>query len=102
GQYPAAGLFLHPNGFLYGTTRYGGTYDAGTVFKIAKNANQTTAYTLIGTFDDTNGAEPAAELIVGSDGDTLFGTTSDGGNGFGAIFSIASNGGLMTIHTFSG
>jgi uncharacterized repeat protein (TIGR03803 family) len=86
GNSPSAGLCLHSDGFLYGTTEFGGTLlgqDLGTIFKVSTSGN----YTLVKAFDETTGAEPAGELI--SSGGLLYGTTSSGGdNGLGTIFKI--------------
>ncbi|MGB8521189.1 MAG: choice-of-anchor tandem repeat GloVer-containing protein, partial [Candidatus Tumulicola sp.] len=37
---PAASITSGPVGF-YGTTRYGGTHDAGSVYRISKTGNET-------------------------------------------------------------
>lgn len=97
GSAPAAGLCLHSDGFLYGTTEYGSTLlnrDLGTVFKISPTSPY--AFTTVKEFDEITGAEPAGELV--SSGGVLYGTTSSGGtNGFGTVFKI--NGTTYTVLT---
>ena len=36
GSYPSGGLWLDPDGYLYGTTSSGGTYGYGTVYRIGR------------------------------------------------------------------
>ena len=84
GTAPQAGL-INANGYLYGTTEYGGDYNVGTIFRINP---YTGAYNVIHNFVYTSdGAEPRAGLV--SMGGALYGTTSAGGpsNG-GTVFSL--------------
>ena len=62
-------------GNLYGTTYYGGQYDYGTVFEIAK-AKETTLH----SFDpnDGDGVLPLGGVVFDKNGN-LFGPTSSGG-----------------------
>ena len=78
GATPQAGVIEGSDGTLYGTTTYGGPFDDGTVFKIAKDG---TGFTMLQSFQSdvsTNGAAPNAGVIEGSDG-SLYGTTTSGG-----------------------
>jgi uncharacterized repeat protein (TIGR03803 family) len=43
GAVPQAGLIQDAAGNLYGTTRYGGTYNSGVVFKLSSAAHQQNA-----------------------------------------------------------
>jgi len=67
------------NGNLYGTTVSGGAAQQGTVFKIDNAGN----YSVLHSFNGSDGAAPAAGVIVGADGN-LYGTTSQGGPGNGS------------------
>ncbi|HXI71145.1 MAG TPA: choice-of-anchor tandem repeat GloVer-containing protein [Verrucomicrobiae bacterium] len=100
GAYPYAGLIQAQDGTLYGTTRNGGTNgDYGTVFKLTTNGNFSTLI----SFGNTNGANPAAALVQGGDGD-FYGTTEYGGTngpGFGTIFKLSTNGVLTTLFSFN-
>ena len=51
GSYPDGGLVLDSAGNLYGTTQYGGSSDAGTLFEIAHGSN---IITTLASFDYTN------------------------------------------------
>jgi uncharacterized repeat protein (TIGR03803 family) len=85
---PQAALVLAGN-TLYGTAEFGGSNGYGTVFSFnTENSNFTTVYNFAGGAD---GAYPLGDLIVA--GNTLYGTANKGGsNGFGAVFSINTNG----------
>ena len=93
------------DGYLYGTTSYGGTFSCppnggcGTVF--AMNSDGEIAKTF--SFDLVDGAFPYGGVLGTSDG-ALFGTTYSGGsggsNGGGTIYEITPNGRLLTIHNF--
>src|SRR5260221_10619144 len=48
GAYPSAGLVQGSDGDFYGTTTYGGTNNAGTVFKISATGALTTLYSFTG------------------------------------------------------
>jgi uncharacterized repeat protein (TIGR03803 family) len=98
GGYPYAGLIQGTDGNLYGTTTAGGANGYGTIFKIDTNG---TTLTTLHSFTGSDGAEPYAGLIQGTDGN-LYGTTRVGGtNGYGTIFKIDTNGtALTTLHSF--
>ncbi len=100
GANPAAALCLGPDGFLYGTAQYGGTGNAGTVFKISIAGSITSLRSLVGA---TDGAEPIAGLVIGTNG-ILYGTASGAGaQGFGTVFGITTNGvTFATLKTFAG
>ncbi|MGH9432741.1 MAG: choice-of-anchor tandem repeat GloVer-containing protein [Terriglobia bacterium] len=87
------------DGNLYGTTLYGGTQDAGVVFKVTPDGSLTVLY----NFDDgVNGGYSFSGLTLGTDGN-LYGTTDGGGtNGFGTIFKITPSGSLTTLYSFTG
>jgi hypothetical protein len=105
GEVPWGSLVADANGDLFGTTAGGAGY--GTVFEIVKTSSgyASTPTTLV-SFDNSNGASPLAGLIADANGN-LFGTTSQGGAGFGTVFEIANSGGVYassptTLVTFNG
>lgn len=90
------------DGNLYGTTEFGGTHNAGTVFKITTAGALTTLYHFCAKTPCTDGLQPEAGLIFGPD-KALYGTTEQGGNGdcvlysgCGTIFRLSSNGKLLS------
>ena len=99
GAGPGGALVQGRDGALYGTTGSGGTYDAGTVFKLNTDGS---GYKVIYNFGQGNTAGPLAALVQGSDG-TLYGTTYGGYGYKGTVFKLSTNGsGYMVLHTFTG
>lgn len=85
GSQPYGGLFRDAQGNLFGTTQYGGTFNLGTVFRLAASGKLTTLHSFTGRND---GSYPVAGLAINSKGE-LFGVASEGGSaGYGTIFSI--------------
>ncbi len=105
GHNPYAGLTLGRNGNLYGTTYWGGTWDAGTVFQVATNGTVTT----IAIFGGTNSGQGlTAGLALDNEGNfygtTLWGGTNNNSNysaGMGTVFRMATSGTLTTLVSFN-
>ncbi|MBN1527346.1 MAG: hypothetical protein JW919_07180 [Candidatus Omnitrophica bacterium] len=96
---PFGGLVRDLQGKFYGTTPGGGDYGYGTVFSIdSDGSNFTTLY----SFNNGVTSSPLTTLIMDSRG-TLYGTTASGGAyGWGAIYSIDSDGSnYRTLHSFN-
>ena len=97
GTLPFDGLFFGNDGFLYGTTSSGGTYNYGTIFKIDPTTyNHTVLHHFSG---GTQGYYPYGGLIQGNDG-VLYGTTWDGSNlpNRGVIFSCSTSGNYGVLY----
>jgi uncharacterized repeat protein (TIGR03803 family) len=99
GSNPQAGVVMDAAGNLYGTTGAGGDASCdlgsgcGTVFKLAKNRNESVLYRFTGGSD---GSDPKAGLLLDVKGN-LYGTTVYGGfsqycpygtNGCGVVFKM--------------
>lgn len=83
GSFPLASLTRIGN-VLYGTTRDGGTSNAGTVFSLRPSGSELVLHDFAGKPD---GANPQAGLIA--HGTTLYGTTSAGGRrSGGTVFEL--------------
>jgi uncharacterized repeat protein (TIGR03803 family) len=106
GANPEAGLVLSGN-TLYGTANAGGSSGQGTVFAIKTNGTgfrvlHSFTATDLSTRTNNDGANPYAGLIVS--GNTLYGTTQNGGSsGDGTLFKLNSDGtGFATLYNFTG
>ena len=90
GRWPLAGLVSDGSGFLWGTTRYGGTSGFGTVFKVnATTGVLTTLVVFTNNGTSNKGANPTAGLVSDGSG-YIWGTTSSGGSsGFGTVFRLS-------------
>jgi uncharacterized repeat protein (TIGR03803 family) len=98
GVHPQAGLTLGPDGNFYGTTRAGGSSNAGTIFRLTPGGEFTSLF----AFSTTNGASPQGGLVLGNDGN-LYGTTVLGGPGnFGTAFMFSTNGTFTTLASLGG
>src|SRR5207244_1079914 len=98
-------LALDGSGNLYGTTSGGGAdFGAGfgTVFKLAPDG----AYTVLHSFDGSDGAYPEGGLVLDGSAN-LYGTTSHGGRyipsgyGDGTVFKIGLDGTYTVLHRFA-
>ena len=103
GGNPVAGLIIDGNGNLYGTTKNGGNYHFGTVFKIPAAGGETVLYHFTGGADGSN---PSGGLVMDGAGSfygtAIFGGAGTGTNGFGTVFKLTSTGQQSTLHTFAG
>ena len=89
GQQPEGSLISDAAGNLYGTTKWGGAYGAGTVFEIAAGTHTESVLYSFGA-NSTDGQLPLAGLNRDAQGN-LYGTTSQGGaSGAGTVFEIAA------------
>ena len=87
------------DGNLYGTTSTGGANGVGAIYKLTQAGVLTILYSFKNTTDGTN---PNAALVQGTDGN-LYGSTADhGANGYGVIFKVSTKGKLKVLHSFAG
>jgi uncharacterized repeat protein (TIGR03803 family) len=100
-----AGLTEGSDGRLYGTTRFGGTANKGTVFRLNPDG---TGYEVLHTFTGTpnDGGEPASRLLEGPDGrwfGTTIGTAAGGGvTNQGTVFALNQDGtGHVVLRRFT-
>lgn len=112
GGNPWGGVIFGPDGSLYGTTAYGGSNSAGTVFKLqppltsCKSAmcpwRETVLYNFTGQND---GCAPIGKLAFDRGGN-LYGVAGlCGQGGYGALFELSPSGGswnITVVHTFTG
>ncbi len=98
GEGPAGGLTLGTDGNFYGTTSGGGTYNEGIVFKITPGGTLTKLYDFTGGSD---GGNPMAAPIQGTDGNFYGTTLAAGANHYGTVYKITASGIFTTIHSFA-
>jgi uncharacterized repeat protein (TIGR03803 family) len=101
GMIPYATLVRDAQGNLYGTTSEGGSGSGseGTVFKVDTSGNETVLYSF--TENGVDGSVPAAGLVRDAQGN-LYGTTSEGGSGYGTVYKLDTSGNPTLLHTFTG
>jgi len=94
-SFPVGSLVFDQAGNLYGETRYGGTSNNGTVFKLAPNGNGTWSESVLYGFCSLegcrDGASPYGGLTIDQQGN-LYGATTYGGVGNnGVVFKLVPN-----------
>jgi uncharacterized repeat protein (TIGR03803 family) len=116
GATPSASLILDEQGYLYGTTAYGGNFGGpctasgcGTVFEVEPSTKREV---VLYRFNGADGQIPMSPLIRDANG-SLYGTTLTGGdvknlscdiqeNGCGVVFELTRSGALVVRHSFTG
>jgi uncharacterized repeat protein (TIGR03803 family) len=101
GSGPLSGLVRDPNGNLYGTTAFGGTYGQGSIFGVTEAGKETVLYSFAG--GTTDGCTPLYGSLSRDEAGNLYGTTVFCGpyNG-GVIFRLDSTGKETILHNFTG
>jgi len=112
GNQPYGGVFRDSSG-IYGTTTFGGTNGAGTVFRLSPPPRACTTaicpwsesvlYSFGSGMFDTG---PAADLIRGANGN-LYSTSASGGtgpcnDGCGTVFEVDAHGNVSVVYNFQG
>ncbi|MBZ5574557.1 MAG: hypothetical protein LAO09_22095 [Acidobacteriia bacterium] len=91
------GLLVY-KGALYGTTTSGGgfTCNCGTIYRL-----DTSGETILHSFTGPDGTNPEAGLVRDEAGN-CYGTTLEGGTGFGTIFELDTEGNETVLYSFTG
>jgi uncharacterized repeat protein (TIGR03803 family) len=101
GGYPKSGVIFDPAGNLYGTTYFGGTSNAGVVYKLAPSGQETVLCNFTG-YTGANGGYPYTGVIRDSAGN-LYGATPYGGSaGNGVVYELDPAGNETVLYTFTG
>jgi uncharacterized repeat protein (TIGR03803 family) len=111
GSNPETALIIDAQGSLYGTTRFGGTFDNGVVFRLSPPVGNETEWesaTLYSFKGGADGDNPWASLVSDASG-ALYGTTAGGGaSKHGVAFKLTppADAGkpwtMSTLHSFTG
>ena len=107
GTNPYSGLVFDASGNLYGTTRSGGSDNAGTVFELKPTSSGTWKETVLHSFKNNgvDGSDVYGTLVLDSSGN-LYGTTYRGGSyANGTVYELTrgQNGQWkeMVLHNFN-
>ena len=99
GSFPYGALLFDRSGNIYGTTYYGGVNGIGAVYELSPRPIGEWNESVLYSFQEgTDGNSPISNLVSDNAGN-LYGTTSEGGLGSGAIFKLSPVGGGQWIET---
>lgn len=105
GSNPHGGVILDASGNVYGTTYFGGSTQAGVVFKVSPAGQETVLH----TFKGPDGSSPTGNLLRDSAGNfygvTYFGGASGNGAGqgcCGVVYKLDSSGAETVLYSFTG
>jgi uncharacterized repeat protein (TIGR03803 family) len=119
GSHPVSVLLADAAGNLYGTTEYGGNFQAncaqsgcGVVFKLSPQSDgiwkETTLYAFCSETSCADGYAPLAGPLVRDSAGNLYGTTEFGGTstncngeGCGVVFKLDTSGQETVLHSFT-
>ena len=103
GESPVAGFTVHGSTGFYGTAAFGGSFGGkcgsngcGTVFQLTHRGANWTVLPIYSFQGGSDGANPRAGVIVGSDG-SLYGTTALGGIGSCAGYGFTGCGTVFKL-----
>jgi uncharacterized repeat protein (TIGR03803 family) len=87
--------------WCYGTTWFGGSLNMGTIYRVKPDG---TGYSVVANFEGVNGLQPSQAPAIATDGTSLYGTTSQGGDaGSGVIYQAdTTTGTITTLDSFTG
>ncbi|MDX6513042.1 MAG: hypothetical protein QOE36_2546 [Gaiellaceae bacterium] len=95
GKFPAGPLFQGSDQSFYGTTRQGGLWNSGVVYKVDVLGNFVALHSL-SPFYPGEGSEAKGGVIQASDG-FFYGTTE---SGYGSVFRMDAAGNFTVLHRF--
>jgi len=99
--YEPVGVLFDNSGNLYGPTMFGGSFGGGIVYELTPDNGSWTETVL---YNSTAPGGGGPETLVMNAAGNLFGTTGEGGGGFGSVFELTKeNGGWeeTDLHSFS-
>jgi len=100
GYYLTSGLTLDSAGNLYGTALYGGSSNAGVVYKLDTSNHLTVLHSFSGGID--GGSPSLAGVILDAAGNVYGATTYGGTNNAGVAYKIDATGNETVLYSFKG
>jgi len=102
GANPSGKLARAADGTLFGTSRSGGVFGHGMVFKVSPKGAVSPVFSFTGVGGDFPGSFPDSGLVVGPDG-RFYGTTIFGGaSDLGTVFAVSRTGQFSLLGQFTG
>lgn len=99
GETPLGGLIHGSDGYLYGTTDFGGSRGCGTVFRISLSGKFKSIYSFAGGNDGCD----AGRSVIRDAAGNIYGTTEEGGpSNYGTVFKIDSTEHESVLYAFTG
>lgn len=92
GANPQGSLALDENGAVYGATCGGGGYGNGTVFKLIPQAAGAWQEDILYSFQGAGDRSCPLGGVIMDNAGNLYGTTDDGGSGYGVVFELSPSG----------
>ena len=100
GEAPVGGLVQGRDGFLYGTTSFGGdSSNDGILFRVGLDGTFTSLHAFDFHQTGTGPRDPESALVQGSDGN-FYGVASGGDNNLGSVYQLTPAGVVTTLHSF--
>lgn len=94
--YPVGAVSIDPRGSLYGTASRGGSSGGGAVFRLTEDGGAAVLF-----FDSSNGGYlPAAGVLLDPSHRALYGTTEEGGTGWGNVYEIVPPAQMTSLYSF--
>jgi uncharacterized repeat protein (TIGR03803 family) len=94
------GSMISVRGALYGTTQWGGTDNAGTLFSITPSGQEKIVYSFNSSYNN-DGTEPDAGVTYANG--KFYGTTTEGGaSNDGTVYEVTLSGKEEVLHSFTG
>ena len=91
GVFPYGALLFDAAGNLYGTTYYGGTNGLGAIYQLSSDGAGGWSETVLYSFKSGRDGNSSISNLASDAAGNLYGTTSEGGLGSGAIFQLTPN-----------
>ena len=91
GVFPYGALLFDAAGNLYGTTYYGGANGLGAIYQLSSDGAGGWSETVLYSFKSGTDGNSSISNLASDAAGNLYGTTSEGGLGSGAIFQLTPN-----------